>query len=359
MSNQHGRNSPCWCGSGRKYKHCHLRREQQDRLPIPAIKSNLRRHFRQQRGCLFPKCPRDAIQSHTIQRGGAIREIVDFENHVLTFYPVTNDVDCLPSLHRRGWKKASTFLGFCNNHDTTVFSPLESDPFTASPEQLFLLAYRAHCHELYQKRSVLSSQDVYRDLGDRGVTTDKQMAFQSLSDSMFAGATKALGELTKLKKVMDGDLLSRNYQNWRSCVFQFSGPLSVTGTGAFTPNVDLDGLPLQTLHDPSAKIHYLYYAAVPCGEGCAVAFVWHNEHSYAHAFIESVRKLDVDLIPHTLLQFLFAYCENTYFSQKWWDGLLDCGRQQIRILAGVGNPYYDDFEFVTDGIAPWRLTEMS
>jgi len=24
-----GRNDPCWCGSGRKYKHCHLREDQQ------------------------------------------------------------------------------------------------------------------------------------------------------------------------------------------------------------------------------------------------------------------------------------------------------------------------------------------
>ncbi|MFO7916450.1 MAG: SEC-C metal-binding domain-containing protein, partial [Anaerolineae bacterium] len=25
-----GRNDPCWCGSGKKYKHCHLREDQQE-----------------------------------------------------------------------------------------------------------------------------------------------------------------------------------------------------------------------------------------------------------------------------------------------------------------------------------------
>ncbi len=26
-----GRNDPCWCGSGKKYKHCHLKADRRDR----------------------------------------------------------------------------------------------------------------------------------------------------------------------------------------------------------------------------------------------------------------------------------------------------------------------------------------
>jgi hypothetical protein len=26
-----GRNDPCWCGSGKKYKHCHLRADEKKR----------------------------------------------------------------------------------------------------------------------------------------------------------------------------------------------------------------------------------------------------------------------------------------------------------------------------------------
>lgn len=25
-----GRNAPCWCGSGKKYKHCHMRQDMAD-----------------------------------------------------------------------------------------------------------------------------------------------------------------------------------------------------------------------------------------------------------------------------------------------------------------------------------------
>ena len=54
---------------------------------------------------------------------------------------------------RRGWRAASTFAGFCDHHDTTTFESLESVPFAGTPQQTFLLAYRAECHEVYQKQA--------------------------------------------------------------------------------------------------------------------------------------------------------------------------------------------------------------
>ena len=37
MPTQPGRNEPCWCGSGKKYKHCHLKQDQQTAAtPPPA-----------------------------------------------------------------------------------------------------------------------------------------------------------------------------------------------------------------------------------------------------------------------------------------------------------------------------------
>ena len=33
-----GRNDPCWCGSGKKYKHCHLEADEKKRSAILASK---------------------------------------------------------------------------------------------------------------------------------------------------------------------------------------------------------------------------------------------------------------------------------------------------------------------------------
>ena len=53
MSTQPGRNEPCWCGSGKKYKHCHLAQDQQAAAtrppappPIEAVDSPAREFTR-------------------------------------------------------------------------------------------------------------------------------------------------------------------------------------------------------------------------------------------------------------------------------------------------------------------------
>jgi preprotein translocase subunit SecA len=38
-----GRNDPCWCGSGKKYKHCHMREDQQARRGEGAVRAGRRR----------------------------------------------------------------------------------------------------------------------------------------------------------------------------------------------------------------------------------------------------------------------------------------------------------------------------
>ncbi len=35
-----GRNEPCWCGSGKKYKHCHLERDERKRSALRASTMN-------------------------------------------------------------------------------------------------------------------------------------------------------------------------------------------------------------------------------------------------------------------------------------------------------------------------------
>ena len=40
---QIGRNQPCWCGSQKKYKHCHLKLDQEESLAKPIISVHILR----------------------------------------------------------------------------------------------------------------------------------------------------------------------------------------------------------------------------------------------------------------------------------------------------------------------------
>ena len=50
-----GRNDPCWCGSGKKYKKCHLTRSSEPQLPSGAIASEIRKRSKVST-CLHPRC---------------------------------------------------------------------------------------------------------------------------------------------------------------------------------------------------------------------------------------------------------------------------------------------------------------
>ncbi len=40
-----GRNNPCWCGSGKKFKECHLDRDKQEPVPLWQASDKFKESF--------------------------------------------------------------------------------------------------------------------------------------------------------------------------------------------------------------------------------------------------------------------------------------------------------------------------
>ena len=122
--------------------------------------------------CLTPgqwraHCSRTVAKAHTVPQsslkeiaeGGHVRwfvpSIKGLKEHGTAFRPV-----------RRGVGVASTFTGFCARHDDQIFSPLEKFPLEGSPEQCFLVGYRALARELHIKSAVVRHFAGLEDLSD-------------------------------------------------------------------------------------------------------------------------------------------------------------------------------------------------
>lgn len=361
MSEKIGRNDPCWCGSGRKYKKCHLGRANEPKLPSAALQHMIQQEFGVKE-CLHPlasptTCGK-VIAAHTIQRAGAIRSLADATNHVRTFYPLRLDDEGMPILHKRGVHRASTFAGFCERHDGETFAAIERMPFIGTAEQCFLIAYRALCHELYQKAASLRSQPVLRDFGDKGEPVDEQRRRQHRFAVIHAGVQHGLQDAHNKKFLMDQHLLSGDFTDWRRFIIRFKGDICVASTGAPTPTYDLVGKELQVLHDPNIAIQHLFYGVVPIQDGGAVVFSWLSVDRACSRFISSLEKLPKKLLPSILIQFMFAHVENTFFSEAWWSSLNDVQRTHVKQLAMMANPYYEEIECLSDALVPWRITSL-
>ena len=84
----------------------------------------------------------------------------------------TKVVDEVPSvsLELVGINKASTFTGFCDEHDAEIFRPIETKPLNLSDsEQLFLIAYRSLTREVHATmEGAAKVQATYLDLVEKG-----------------------------------------------------------------------------------------------------------------------------------------------------------------------------------------------
>lgn len=145
MSSKFGRNEQCWCGSGKKYKFCHLKRDQEKPVSHQEIVQEFRKAF-SKKYCLHPQansstCRGKIVQAHSIQRNGGL-SLIARNGHVYRFFgDYSTFVRTSGKIEAEliGLNTASTFTGFCDHHDDVTFAPLEKRPFQPTLEQIFLL----------------------------------------------------------------------------------------------------------------------------------------------------------------------------------------------------------------------------
>lgn len=76
-----GRNDPCWCGSGQKFKRCHLGRESEERAKPWEVTTEFRKDF-SKKLCSAPEilhdqCSGTIVAAHTVPRSGSLNKIAE------------------------------------------------------------------------------------------------------------------------------------------------------------------------------------------------------------------------------------------------------------------------------------------
>lgn len=340
MTTKLGRNDTCWCGSGKKYKKCHLSRQSEPQLPFAAIRSKLSGTL--PKVCLHPDAPRGCtkvVRAHTIQRGGVLSQIIDSTQHVLKFSVLADRRE--NAVSRVGWKEASTFPGFCGNHDMNFFAPIEREEFTGAPEQTFLLGYRVLCHELFAKRTVDAGMEEARQLVDRGRSDSAQRLIQGHLQSYRSGLDLAASELGEYKSAADATVRTRNFAEWGAAVFRIDGTLGIASAGCANPSWTLSNERVQDLTDTARRAQPLLLGMVPAEPGSGsnyVVFSWPPDCPGIERFVLSVTNLPREQRANALVRIMLAHLESTFCSTEWWRGLSVAQQAEVIRLAEVFGP---------------------
>ncbi len=368
-----GRNDPCWCDSGVKYKKCHLDREKQSKPGKKEIGQRFLSAFN--KGfCLHPKasprtCSRKIISAHTIQRNGDL-DVIAKNGHVYSIIkhgPMFGRSilhGTSSTANKVGVKKASKFRGFCSKHDNELFAPIEKKTFRATTEQIALLGYRAVCYELFMKKCLLRLDPTLRDM-DKGHPISDQLRLQNALDWQYSGAKKGLEEITLHKTSYEDMLLNNNFANLGYYVVVFASAPEMVCSGSTQATHNFLGNKIADLVRLDVPVGSITLSLIATDEGGAAVFTWPSNHSGCHNVMMTFNGLSGGKQPHAIVRFTFDFFENTYISPEWWDGLdkrvqdVLIERQQREILNPITGlwPLRPDDCLLDDGVRAvnWKV----
>jgi len=352
-----GRNEPCWCRSGLKYKKCHLDREQQTPINIFEVEARLIAQLREGY-CSHPDpagdpCSSTIAKAHTIQKRGGIAAIAE-AGHVLTVKPTMKDMiesEGKPSPRKIGVNNASVFPGFCGKHDTTLFKPIEGKSLPLNRDTAFLLSYRAIAYERFAKEAQFKAIAAQREM-DRGHSFFHQSMIQTHLSIFAAGVEIGRRDIDRWKKQFDERLLSGSRDDFHFLAVRFDGLLPVVASGAFHPEFDFQGNPLQKLGRDGADLDHITLNVTAFEGQTVVVLGWIGNHGGpAKALADSFAQVADDRKADVLIRLLFVQMDNLFLRPSWWEAL-PLAQQTIfkrMVLSGSTMQVRSAIELVDDG----------
>jgi len=139
------------------------------------------------RKCFLDSCLENAISSHLLQKNG----ILNYITHNGHLYQTTFELFPKPNykINKIGINKAMTFKGFCSEHDTTIFRPIESakEIDFAEYETQLLFSYRTVLNEYREKQILIDFfTEILREAQKRKILIDEERILQSIAAETFA-----------------------------------------------------------------------------------------------------------------------------------------------------------------------------
>lgn len=365
-----GRNEKCWCGSGKKYKHCHYGRESEKSITKGEAIAHSNK-IAQRKCCYVPAalkgdCSKKIINAHTVSKSSSLIAIADDTNHVLGL-----KID-LPNLfknkgrlapERIGVNQASTFKGFCSHHDKLLFSCIEDKPFIKEEEQCFALMYRSVAKELYAKEGSLFSSDLLKQ-GDKGRQLIDQFFIQKIASANQLVVKTAVEELLEFKSKLDVQLLGQSTNDMCHLVFESSRPIPVVVSSIVAPVSDFNGCLIQDLGDLSVVPQYLVFNSFTSDGKGYVVLSWLKGQSVVLDFIDTLLIGPQNELFSKLVHFFYGFAENTFTSPSWWDSLLPAQKEKVEklIMSGV-DPFEMEPEsrLIDDGVrfSGWDVESLT
>lgn len=332
---------PCFCGSGKDFKSCckgktknNKRIYSDDVLSNPnRINSIMQEKLKSTdyKVCFHPnkaECKKPIKNAHTIQNNGVLSIIS--ENDKVRITDLFNKIRSGTATREVRRKNATTFYGFCEFHDSAVFSDIENYSYNESIKQNFLHAYRTCSQEYHKKNRMLKAvqesfkenPSVYNELGFVESYTNMEMSASDVEEYM---------------NIFNTSIENSNFEIIDSYVYKFSKVYDFAVTTMFSPTYDLKGNLLNDIYsNDEERLKSIFVSFLPSDENSYLIISWLKEDSeHFESYINDIKEMNEEMLKIFLNNLLPTYSENIVLSPRLWNRWTPFSRKEFeRVVCG-------------------------
>lgn len=271
------------------------------------------------------KCNGEIKQSHSIQRNGRLSIIEGDVNGNQAVYTFT-ETDFDENNYCKGLKPigkgvASTFFGFCDYHDTTLFSPIENFPFDESDKHCFLHSYRAFAHSYHRKKEenkAYNTESKYTEIIPK-----------LMLEGMLEGVNMSINESEIKKRKLDTLLDKQEYDGLEYFIYIIPEKYPIACSSQISPYYSYKGIPMNNHIDPSAAFSQIMLTVLPDNNQTIIIFACFPDDVKGVLFINELDSLYPLQLEKAISSIIITCAENTFFAPALWNKLGSQGQKQL------------------------------
>lgn len=274
------------------------------------------------------ECKGKIKQAHSVQKNGKLTILESLVNGNNCVYSFANSkisyTNLMEDLVPIGKKEASSFFGFCDFHDSKLFSQIENYEFDNSDEHLFLHSYRSFAHSFHLKNEEIKAwkdsnyQQILIATYGKEVVEIKKKQFGVLNEN-----------LAQRKQILDNSIENNKFDNLNYLIHRFDGIIPIAVSGLLTPNVSFSGELMNNGDYNNLVVSQPIFTLLPEKDHSILILAAFNFDMASTKFIDEIYSMPKFKFEKAISSIIIDSCQNTIISPKFWDNLM---QQEKRLI---------------------------
>lgn len=256
-------------------------------------------------------CSSKIKKAHSIQKNKILTQLEGkIKNNQLLYslYSTEADEDFnVIKLVPIGKKSASVFTGFCDYHDSTIFSPIENFDFDFTEQQKFLLTYRAFAHAFHQLSEIYK---YYLSDGHFVKSWPKDYLEGHIKLTEYR-----LWKVSKYKILIDNIMEIKNYSGIEYHIRVIKPFVPIASSTILTPMYTPKNRYLNTKTEDS----YLVLNVLPDTNRTIIMLSNFHIDKMGKILFDELKSLNDDQFTAAISSLMIYSTENTFFSPELWN----------------------------------------